>query len=386
MPYWRLSSVYFFYFAVVGAISPFWGLYLENLEFSPADIGLLSAIPMVTKIAAPNIWGFLADYSGRRLFVAQLGAVGACVFFVGVFFTRDLFWLAVYLTIFSFFWNAILAQFEVITLGHLRGQTEQYSRIRVWGSIGFMVAVVGLGVLFDYVSITHLPSVIFVCLVGIYLSSLALPAEPQRSSEYSQKDFFSVLRAPVIWWFFAVVTLLHVSHGVYYTFYSIYLSSLDYSRSFIGVMWAIGVVAEIVLFIKMPLLMRLFSFQQLLLFTLAITGLRWLLIGWLANKLVVLLLAQLIHAFSFGAAHALAIEFVRQHFGKVAQGQGQALYSAICFGGGNALGAYFSGMLWQSSPQQAFLLSFFSTLLGLVIAVYIGYRGKLGDGWGASKV
>ncbi|WP_246439424.1 MFS transporter [Teredinibacter franksiae] len=81
MPYWRLSAVYFCYFAVVGALSPYWGLYLADLGYRPIDIGLISAIPMLTKLAAPNIWGVLADSSGRRLLIIQLGALGACVFF-----------------------------------------------------------------------------------------------------------------------------------------------------------------------------------------------------------------------------------------------------------------------------------------------------------------
>lgn len=341
---------------------------------------------MVTKIAAPNIWGFLADYSGRRLFWAQLGAIGACVCFCGVFFTQRLLWLALYLTAFSFFWNAILAQFEVITLSQLAGQAELYSRIRLWGSVGFIVAVVGLGVLFDFVSIVHLPVVIFVFLAGIYGASLSLPRDNKQPGSYTQKHFFHVLKSPVVLLFFLVVSLLHISHGVYYTFYSIYLESLAYSRSLIGVLWAIGVVAEIILFLKMPALMRRYSAMSLLLFSLAATGIRWLMIGWFADHLAILVLAQPIHAFSFGAAHALAIEFVRQRFGVEAQGQGQAFYSAICFGGGNAAGAYVSGVLWQISPRYAFFLSFITTMLGFVIAYLLGRRVVLFKSCSKSEV
>lgn len=367
MPYWRLSSVYFFYFAVVGAISPYWGLYLESVAFSPAEIGLLSAIPMITKIAAPNIWGVLADFSGRRLTIIQLGALGACVFFCGVFISNNLLWLAFFITVFSFFWNAILSQFEVVTLNYLGDQAHDYSRIRLWGSIGFIVAVVGLGLLFDAVSVTHLPLVIFIFLLGIFLSTLTLPREKRSRKSGSPGNFLKVLRAPIVIIFFAVMVLLQVSHGVYYTFYSIYLESLEYSRTLIGVMWAIGVIAEIVLFLKMPLLLRRFSAEHLLLFTLGITALRWAVIGWLADWLVLLVLAQLIHAFSFGAAHALSVEFVRVRFGRKSQGQGQALYSALCFGGGNAIGAYLSGILWQISAEAAFLLSLLVTLAALLI-------------------
>lgn len=369
MPYWRLSAVYFCYFAVVGVMSPYWGLYLEALDFRPSEIGLLSAIPMVTKLAAPNIWGALADASGRRLAIIRFGALGACLCFMGIFFSQQYLWLIAVTVSFSFFWNAILAQFEVVTLSHLGDQAHQYSRIRVWGSVGFIVTVVILGWVFEMISVRYLPVVLFLFLVGILISALALPAESTRTRSGESTGFLRQLLRPRIIWFFTVFTFLQIGHGVYYTFYSIYLESFDYSRTAIGLLWALGVLAEIYIFMKMPALFQRYSLAGMLQLSLLLTAVRWFLTGWFPEYPLIVTLVQLIHALSFGVTHAVAIEYVRLAFGRRAQGQGQAFYSAICFGGGNAVGAYVSGLLWEPNPLWAFGFAVAVTLVALVMAM-----------------
>lgn len=366
MPYWRLSAVYFCYFAVVGVVSPYWGLYLASLGYKPAAIGLLSAIPMLTKLAAPNIWGALADYTGQRMRIIRFGAAGACLCFAGIFFSQEFMWLVVVITAYSFFWNAILAQFEVVTLSHLCDEPHRYSRVRLWGSVGFIVAVVVLGYVFEWMPIGYLPLVILLFLVGIFISTVSLPVTPDIQAKDVSSGFISILVQPVVVWFFLVMTLLQVSHGVYYTFYSIFLEMHGYSRGFIGILWAIGVVAEILIFLRMPKIFEYFSAAFLLKATLLLTAIRWAMIGLFPAQLWLVTFVQVIHAFSFGVSHALAIEFVRDRFRGKCQGQGQAFYSAACFGGGNAIGSYVSGLMWGVEPLWAFLFSVFVVLAGLV--------------------
>ncbi|WP_045859272.1 MFS transporter [Teredinibacter purpureus] len=370
MPYWRLSAVYFCYFAVVGALSPYWGLYLDDLGYKPAEIGLLSAIPMLTKLAAPNIWGALADICGRRLFIIRLGAAGACICFAGIFFSQNYFWLIVVIFAYSFFWNAILAQFEVVTLNYLTDEPHRYSRIRVWGSIGFIVTVVVLGYVLGYVSVRYLPLVIFFFLTGIFLGAVSLPNERDAHTQQCMGDFIRIVKQPVVIWFMLAMTLLQVSHGVYYTFYSLYLEDFHYSRSFIGILWAIGVIAEIVVFLKIPQLFRQFSIAKLLQFSLLVTAIRWAVIGLYPNAVLLITGIQLLHAFSFGVTHAIAIEFVRVHFGLGSQSQGQAFYSAVCFGAGNAIGAYASGLMWEVEPLWAFGFAVLSAFIAYLIALF----------------
>ena len=160
MPYWRLSSFYLFYFAALGALIPFWTLYLSSLGFNSIQIGQLMAIPTATKIVAPYIWGWLGDHIGKRMAIVRTGSLLAFLTFLLVFWLTDYGGLALAMSLFSFFWNAALPQFEATTLNHLGAQTHRYSSIRLWGSIGFIVAVAGLGALFEQAGTALLPTVL----------------------------------------------------------------------------------------------------------------------------------------------------------------------------------------------------------------------------------
>ncbi len=363
MPYWRLSSVYFFYFSVVGALAPFWGLYLSDLGFSPKQIGVLFAIPMVTKLVAPNLWSWFSDRSGKGIRIIQLGALGACLCFVGVFYRTDYVGLMFFIALYSVFWNAVLPQFESTTLFYLRDQVQNYSKIRLWGSVGFIVTVVGLGLIFEVLPIGYLPNFIFAFLCGIFIFTCALPhLNRQRHSRHAN-SFFSELMKPHLIAFYAVLFFLQLSHGVYYTFYSIYLESHGYTKSLIGVLWAFGVICEIIIFLVVPRLFRTFSLYTLLSFSLLVTAMRWLLIGEFPDHISIIVVAQVFHAFSFGMVHAVAIHYIKLNFSDAAQGQSQAFYSAASYGGGAAVGAYGSGVIWAFSPQMSFVLAAFFALL-----------------------
>ena len=116
MPYWRLSGFYFFYFATVGALVPYWGLYLQSIGFTPLDIGLLMSLLTISRVVAPNIWGWIADRRGHRMAVVRLAGFLAVAAFTGVFFGSGFWWLAAVMLMFSFFWNASLPMLEAETL------------------------------------------------------------------------------------------------------------------------------------------------------------------------------------------------------------------------------------------------------------------------------
>ena len=376
MPYWRLSGVYFVYFAIVGALFPYWGLYLEEYGYNPRDIGILTAIPLVTRIVAPNLWGWLADSTNKPLLLIRLGAFGGAFGFMGVQFHQGFWFLALAILFYSFFWNAVLAQYEVVTLRYLGDYPFKYSRIRLWGSIGFIVAVIALGVIFDYVAFSWLTPVVLVLMWLLFACSCSLPALPPSNSEIETGQFFKRLRRPTFLLVFFILFLLQFSHGTYYTFYSIYLKSYDYSNFVIGLLWSLGVVAEIVLFFYMPKILHSVSLFVLLSSNSLITAVRWWLIGTFPESLPVLLFAQLLHAASFGAIHAFAIEYIRRNFTQSEQSHGHAFYSAIGFGVGGALGAYVSGEIWLFSAELAYSVACASALLAwLMTLVFI--RKKL---------
>lgn len=369
LPYWRLSSFYFFYFAVVGALIPYWGIYLKSLGYSSQDVGVISAIILATRIVAPNFWGWLADKTGQRLRIIRLGSLLACVIFAGVLVDQRYFWLVLVVSCYTFFWHAVLPQFEVITLGYLGNNYRRYSQIRLWGSLGFVAAVVGLGLLFDVVPVSYLPLCILSFLLLIWLSSLTLTEiKVDKPGEISQ-GFIKVLMQPMVIAFMIASFLLQVSHGPYYAFYSLYLvDNYGYSSTATGLLWALGVIAEVIMFIVMPRFLHSFSLRYLMLWALMLTTGRWLMIGYGADSLWVLLFAQLLHAASFAVAHAVAIEIVRVQFKGGHQGQGQALYSSMSFGAGGAAGALMGGFLWDYNASLTFLISALAAFLAFVVS------------------
>ena len=371
LPYWRLSGFYLTYFALLGAAAPFLALYFHHLGFSSARIGELVAIPMLMRCVAPNLWGWLGDYTGRRLAIVRFGALCTLLTFSLILVDKSYAWLAMVMALYAFFWHAILPQFEVITLAHLKAQTSRYSQIRLWGSIGFILAVVALGSLFERFGLDIFPHVVLAIMAGIAVSSWWVPnAQPTVSTPLpGEGGFIRQLTRPGVLAFYISVALMVLSHGPFYTFLTLYLEALGYSRGVIGVLWAVGVVAEVLMFMGMSRVLQRFSVRQVLLGSFLLAALRWLLLGAFADHLIVLLLVQVLHAATFGSFHAAAIHFVQRSFGSRQQGQGQALYAALS-GVGGALGALYSGYSWNAlGPLWTFAIASLAALAAAVMIV-----------------
>jgi PPP family 3-phenylpropionic acid transporter len=369
MPYWRLSGFYLFYFASLGALLPFWGLYLQDRGFSPAQIGELMAVLMGTKVIAPNVWGWIADHTGRRMSIVRLASLLSVVCFAGVF-LADGFWpLALVMMLFSFFWNASLPQFEAVTLSYLGKRIREYSRIRLWGSVGFILTVAGLGQFVDRLGIGLVPQVVLALYLGILLNSLVVPERGASLPQHQQESILAVLKRPEILAFLVVCFLMQASHSAYYAFYSIFMERHGYTSSMIGQLWALGVIAEVLIFLIMHRLLERWGARLVLLCSLAIAALRWLLVGAAPDNLVLVLFAQTLHAATFGTFHAAAIHLVHHFFVGRHQGRGQALYSSVSFGAGGAVGSLSSGYLWTSiSPGSIFYFSAGYAALAVFIA------------------
>ncbi|WGK63267.1 MFS transporter [Halopseudomonas sp. SMJS2] len=349
LPYWRLSGFYFCYFALLGGVAPFLSLYFHHLGFSAARIGELVAIPMLMRCFAPVLWGWLGDRSGQRLLIVRLGALLTALTFTGILWRQDYLWLALIMALHSFFWHVVLPQFETITFGHLGEQSARYSRIRLWGSVGFIVTVVVLGLLLDRFSPAIYPQAMLSIMLAIFCCSLLVPPAPVAAtrSALPGDGFLRQLWRPGVLVFFFSAGLMQLSHGPYYTFLTLHLEALGYDRVLIGAMWALGVVAEIILFMVMSVILARFSLKQLLIGSFILAALRWLLLGFWADSLVLLALAQVMHAATFGCFHVVAVHFVQRSFAERYQGQGQALYATLS-GCGGALGALYSGYSWNA--------------------------------------
>jgi len=366
IPHVPLASFYFFYFAVLGGFMPYWGLYLQSLKFSPEAIGQLMAILMATRIIAPNFWGYVADKTGKRLQMVRAGAFLLMFFWLGVFFTENFWPLAFVLLGYSFFQNAILAQFEAVTIAHLGSQRELYSRLRLWGSIGFIVTGASLGMLFDQVSVSWLPLCLLACAAASWLASLQVPDIATPTHAHRKEDFFSILKRPTVIAFLAAHFLLQLSHAPYYSFYSIYLEDHGYSRTAIGWLWALAVFAEVIAFTQMHRWLPRFGEQKMMLASLLLSALRWAVIGIGIESSLVVWSAQLLHAASFATFHAAAISVIYHQFGEGHQGQGQALYSML-WGLGVALGSWWTGMVWDIHPLWSWLVASVACVLAALL-------------------
>lgn len=368
--YWRLSSFYLFYFALLGAIAPFLGLFFKSEGFDEIEIGTLMAVLMGTRIIAPNLWGWLADRTGQRLRIIRAGSLLALIIFSGAFWAETFWHWALLMFGFSFFWNAVLPQFEVVTLHTLGVNQHLYSRVRLWGSVGFIVAVTSLGWLFDGFAIGILIPVIWGLMLLVWLASLCIAPPPELPVEDEQvAGLWEIIKRPEVLSFFGVCLLIQLSHGPYYSFYSIYMSEQGYDKTQIGLLWALGVVAEVLLFFVMHRLLRWTGLRVMLQFGMAVCALRWLMIALLPDQLWAVLLAQLFHAVTFGCLHAAGIALVHRFFPASHQGQGQALYSSLGFGVGGALGAFLSGWIWnQYDGATMFMFAAAVSMLGWLLA------------------
>ncbi|MEQ3762988.1 MAG: MFS transporter [Alcanivorax sp.] len=368
----HFALFYALYFALLGCIAPFWGLYLQHLEFSASDIGLLMGMFGVVRILAPNIWAAQARHFNSTLHMIRLAGLLTVVSFTLIFVARDLVWVAVVMVAYGFFWAAMLPQYEALCMESLGNQLDRYSRVRLWGSLGFVITVGVLGAVFDQWGIVLLPVIMWILMVLITVNTWLVSQDKQPKEQVlGQASFLSLLTSKAVIGFIVVNIFLQISFGPYYTFFSIFLESAGYSASLIGVFWAIGVIAEVILFWQFGRIMHLMSWRTWIAVSLIVTGIRWALTGYLLHSVWTLILLQTLHAFSFAAMHAVSMRYIQSLFPGSLQARGQALYSSVSFGLGGAIGAFASGLLWESlGGTLVFLLAGIVSMLAAVIAIY----------------
>lgn len=365
----RLGGFYFFYYAIVGTFMPYWSLYLQDQGFSFAEIGWLSAIAIITRFFAPFIWGWVADKTGKRMFLVRIATwMEASIWFLIFIIPNDFQSIAFLMLIFSFFQNAILAQFEGVTLFWLGEKRNLlYGKVRKWGSIGFIVGVFLIGAILEIVEISMLPILLLSISFLAFLWSFTIkePTGAPRAQK-TLNSILPVLKIPIVKALFLTEFIMLFAQAPFYSFYSNYLQSFGYSTTAIGFLWAVGVISEIIMFAYAYLFLQHFSWRNLILFCLAATGLRFVIVGLFPDVFLLQFFSQTLHAFSFGLFHMLAMRIIFDHFQAEQQGRAQALYSTM-WGLGVASGSILAGNLWQEfSGEKIFLIAGVSTLLGLI--------------------
>jgi PPP family 3-phenylpropionic acid transporter len=367
-PHRPLAGFYFFYFAYLGAFAPFFSVYLDAVGLSAVEIGVVMALPQVTRIVAPHLWGWLADSGARQVRLVRAAAFAGTACWLGMFASTAFLWISAVVLAVGFFLSAALPLVEATTLTHLGEHTGRYGPIRLWGSVGYIVAVVGVGYALDLLSVRALLWLVLASLLGTLALAWRVPDAPQTPHASDHEPIGRVLARPEVMALIAACALMAVAHGPYYTFFSIHLAEYGYSKGLTGWLWALGVICEIAIFLWLPRLYAAFTLRRILVASFALAVVRFLLIGWGAGSLTLLLVAQALHAASFGSFHAAAIGLVHRLFRGRHQARGQAIYGSLTFGVGGMTGSIASGLLWdQAGPTLTFSGASVCAFLGMLL-------------------
>ena len=372
--HWRLSRFYFFYYFFVGSFVPYWGIYLQSENFSPSSIGILLSLFQISRIVAPNFWGWLADHTGHRVKWIKLTSFLGLIGFIGVFWAKGFFWIFLVMSALSLFTSSTLPLAESLTLAHLATTDGHYSRIRLWGSIGFIVASLFLGYLIDFQGINILLWVLLIAQAIIFFLSNTIPETQDIQHKTNDLSIWKIIKTPSVIALLVGCTLMVSAHGVLYNFYSIYLKDHGYSSGTIGWLWAVGVICEILIFMAMPKILQRFSLKAILLMSLFLGVIRFILIGVSPDHLYLLFIAQMFHAATFGSFHAASIEVIAYYFKGRNQTRGQAIYNSVAYGIGGTIGGLGGGYLIQYlGGQLGFMIAAISPLIGFVV-IWFGLK------------
>jgi MFS transporter, PPP family, 3-phenylpropionic acid transporter len=372
-PYTALAAYYFWYFASVGVAVPYLPTWLAASGRRIEEIGWLIGLMTIGRIVAPALWARLADAHSAHVLAIRSASALALLSFLGVPLVTGFTGQALALTLFGCLWSASLPLVESFTLAALADRPEQYTRVRLWGSFGFITAVLVVGAAGVQ---PGFPWFMLLALCGGLVATLALPEmtleEPAAGDRPETGDGHWTLRLAGL---LLVSVFMQLAHGPYYGFFSVYLARLDYNEASIGLYWAIGVAAEVVLFLWLPRIAGRHAPEGLLVVGALAGVLRFSLVATLAGNPAVLLFAQLLHAGTFGLHHATAVVLVHQTVPRRHAGLAQALYSSLGFGLGGAVGAVASGWLWEHfGPGAAFLGAALASGLAAITALFLARR------------
>lgn len=371
-PALRLSGFYFAYYAALGAFTPYWSLYLQSRGMDVAAISVLMSLWYATRIVAPSTWTTLAARSPHPIRWLHFGCWLTLASFTAFLLPLGFAGLFVVMCAFCFAYNAVMPQFESITMSHLGARSDRYGRIRVWGSIGFILVVALYGLLIDRLGVQVLPWLMLPLLAAILLSSYAnqYAQLPEEVHDPAHQGFRARMKRPEVIAFFVAAFLAQMSFGPYYTFFSIYLSEHGYSATSLGMFWTVGVLAEIGVFFLASRIFRRWDAGKVLTFALLTAALRWWVTGLFPDNPPVMVLAQLTHAINFGAFFAAVMQLLVRFFPGRMNGHGQGVFYGLSSGVGGVAGALAAGQLWRFGGEVAFLAAGCAALVAALISWY----------------
>ncbi len=347
LPFAALSASYF---AHIGFFNPYLPLWLKELGFSLIAISVLTSVQSATRLFAPYAWGALSDHTGERVKLLRYGGTAALLLSIGLWFELGGVALFVVLLLMFTHTSAMMPMSEA-ALAHLVSQggafdARRYGRVRLWGSLGFLFTVVVAGGWFEHFGLGHFPAWTLVTLAAVVVSVWWLPDHKEAAHhEDDHPAIWPLLRQPAVRWFFASVFFHILSHIAIYVFFSLYLDSLGYSKTVIGLLWAVSVLIEIGWFFTQGRWLPRLSLTAWLVLASGLMALRMGVTAGLPQVWPLLLAAQALHAMTFAAHHTVCIALISHHFPGRLRGRGQALYTVIGYGLPGVLGGLGGGVL-----------------------------------------
>lgn len=341
---------------------------------SAPQIAVLMSLMQVMRIFGPNLWGWVADHTQKRVLVLRITALAAALSFCGMFFGAAFAHFFLVMVALNTFTSAQGPLSEALMLSEMKGDLTHYGRLRLWGSVGFIAAVTLSGYLLDWYGIGFMPWIALFLLAAVFAVSTGMQESAPLSLHRESPSVLKLLRRREVIAFFISTFLMIAAHASLYVFYSLYLEKIGYSKTVIGWMWSLGVVAEIVFFYYQAPFFRRFGVQTLMLASLALAVVRFAMIGWFATSLAGLLIAQILHAATFGVHHSASVATLQRWFAGPLQARGQALYTSISYGLGGSLGGLILSIFWDRfGPETVYWMAAVFAL-GALIAASLSYR------------
>jgi PPP family 3-phenylpropionic acid transporter len=357
---WAFGSFFFLYFAYVGLVSPYASLFFLDRGFSVIEIAVLMSMLQVTRIVGPFSWGWLSDYLSDRIGIIRFCACLAAVTFLCIFFLQSYIAFFIWMFVLHTILSSLMPLGESATVHALfkdNSFDKRYGRLRLWGSIGFIAMVLIAGELFQREGIELYPIVGAVVLIFLALVTFRLHEPKMERRKMVKGELLIVLFNPDVRWFLLSGFFMIFAHAALYVFYSLYLADLGYDKFEIGLFWALGVSAEVIFFYFQSKVLSRLDAEVVLQLAFGIGIFRFILIAFFPFTWV-LILAQLMHAATFGAHHSAATKLLQRWFTGSLQARGQALMATVSYGLGGTLGGLVAGWLWEATqPRNVFVMA-----------------------------
>jgi len=370
----RLSTFYGGYFLVVGVLSPFWPLYLEARGVGPSEIGLLFALTFwLRALAAPPV-GWYADKRGdSRPFQVGLGllALAAAVAF---FWTEGFLPLLAANTVFFLAYSSLLPLVETVALRAV-GPEKGYGRVRVWGSLSFMAAAAAGGFVLEALGTLDANTIVWLVVIttiAMLLGILWLPKAPARvDAPPARAPVMALMRNRVFLLFLAATALAHASHGLFYGFSTLHWTAAGYDKLTVGLLWAEGVLVEVLLFAFGAKLVERLGPVWLIALGSVAAVVRWVVLG-LTTELVPVALVQLLHAGSFAAVHLGAMLFISRAVSETHANSAQSAFSGITYGLGFGFGLLVAGWLYEGMGGGGYYVQAAMAAAAILLTLVLG--------------